>query len=69
MARPRNYTRANAQVGMQLLNGAALIKQLEELAFQVRENVAADAIDAAMKPVETTMRANTPESQGSRDKQ
>lgn len=69
MARPRNYTRANAQIGMQLLNGADLIKQLEALEFQVSENVAAKAISAAMNPIENAMKANTPESQGSREKQ
>lgn len=73
MARPRTSTRkympSNAHVGMALLNGDELIKQLEALEFQVREKVAVEAIEAAMRPVQAAVLANTPESRGSREKQ
>ena len=62
---------ARTSVGMQLLNGDKLIKQLEALSQQVRDVVAKDAISAAMVPVEQSVIANTPESSttGSRAKQ
>lgn len=73
MARPRANTRkympSRAHVGLTLINGEELIKQLEQLAFEVRENVAADAVESAMKPVHAAVLSNTPESRGSRDKQ
>lgn len=58
-----------SQVGFQMLNADALIKQLDKLAFEVREDIAGKAIEAGMKPVQSAMIANTPESTGSRSKQ
>jgi hypothetical protein len=62
---------ANVGIGLQMLNGDQLIKQLEALAIQVREKVGQDALNAGMKPVQAAVIANTPESSatGSRKKQ
>jgi hypothetical protein len=56
-------------VGLQMLNGSQLVKQLEALAIQVREKVGRDALEAGMAPVQQAVIANAPESSGSRDKQ
>jgi hypothetical protein len=58
-------------IGLELLNGSDLVKQLEALAIQVRENVGREALNAGMRPVEAAVIANTPESSvtGSRKKQ
>ena len=71
MARPRKQSGANASVGLQMLNGDDLIKQLEALAIQVREKIGQEALTAGMKPVQAAVTANTPESSvtGSRKKQ
>lgn len=73
MARPRTskrvYAASQAHVGLALVNADELIKQLEELAHEVREKVAVEAIEAGMRPVHAAVYANTPESKGSRDKQ
>jgi hypothetical protein len=60
---------AKASIGMQLLDGDKLIKQLEKLAGDVGTNVVHDAIEAGTRPVLAAMIANAPESSGSRDKQ
>ena len=71
MARPRRQSGASVGVGMQMLNGGDLIKQLEALAIQVREQVGKDALEAGMQPVQAAVIANAPESSvtGSRKKQ
>ena len=73
MARPRTSTRkympSQAHVGIELINAAELIKQIEALAHEVRENVAVQAIEAGMKPIHAAVLVNTPESDGSRKKQ
>ena len=60
---------AVSQVGFQMLNSDALIKQLEALDTAVREDIAGRAIQSGMRPVQDAMIANTPESTGSREKQ
>lgn len=62
---------AKTSIGLQMLNGDQLIKQLEALAIQVREKVGKDALNAGMKPVQAAVTANAPESSatGSRRKQ
>jgi hypothetical protein len=45
-----------------MLNGSQLIKQLEQLAIQVREKVGQDALTAGMVPVQAAVISNTPES-------
>jgi hypothetical protein len=60
---------AKASIGMQLVNGDKLIKHLEKLAGDVGTKVVRDAIEAGTKPVLAAMIANTPESNGSRQKQ
>ena len=60
---------SQAHVGLELMNADELIKQLEQLAFQVRENVAVEATEAALVPLHRTMIMLTPESRGSREKQ
>jgi hypothetical protein len=62
---------ARTGIGMEMLNGSQLIKQLEALAIQVREKVGKDALEAGMAPVQSAVIANTPESSvtGSRKKQ
>nr|DAK61517.1 MAG TPA: hypothetical protein [Caudoviricetes sp.] len=53
---------ARTGIGLQMLNGDKLIKQLEALAIQVREKVGQEALVAGMRPVEAAVIANTPES-------
>jgi hypothetical protein len=53
---------ARTGIGMEMLNGSQLIKQLEALAIQVREKVGQDALTAAMVPVQAAVISNTPES-------
>lgn len=62
---------ARTGIGMEMLNGSQLIKQLESLAIQVREKVGKEALEAGMTPVQSAVIANTPESSvtGSRKKQ
>lgn len=62
---------ARTSVGLQMLNGDKLIKQLEALAIQVREKIGKEALEAGMRPVQAAVVANTPESSatGSRRKQ
>jgi hypothetical protein len=62
---------ARTGIGMEMLNGSQLIKQLEALAIQVREKVGKEALEAGMAPVQSAVIANTPESSvtGSRKKQ
>jgi hypothetical protein len=71
MARPQRQSGATVGVGLQMLNGNDLIKQLESLAIQVREVVGKDALEAGMKPVQGAVIALAPESSvtGSRKKQ
>jgi hypothetical protein len=56
---------------MQMLNGSDLIKQLEALAIEVREQIGKDALESGMKPVQAAVTALAPESSvtGSRKKQ
>ena len=61
--------RGQAAVGMHLTNDKALLETLKQIALEVQTRVVMDAIDAASQPVEQAMIANTPESDGSRDKQ
>ena len=56
-------------VGLEMLNAAALVKQLDALADTVRDKVARDAVVAGQKPVHLAVLANTPQSNGSRKKQ
>jgi len=62
---------ARTGIGMELLNGSDLVKQLESLAIQVRETVGREALEAGMKPVQSAVTALAPESSvtGSRKKQ
>jgi hypothetical protein len=62
---------ARTGIGMEMLNGSDLVKQLEALAIQVREKVGKEALEAGMAPVQLAVIANTPESSvtGSRKKQ
>jgi hypothetical protein len=62
---------ATSIVGFSMVNAHSLIKQLEAMAVEVRENIAATALEAGMKPVQASVTANTPESSvtGSRKKQ
>jgi hypothetical protein len=62
---------ARTGIGMEMLNGSDLVKQLEALAIQVREKVGKEALEAGMAPVQSAVIANTPESSvtGSRKKQ
>lgn len=53
---------AQTGIGMEMLNGSQLIKQLETLAIQVREKVGKDALEAGMRLVQETVIANTPDS-------
>jgi hypothetical protein len=53
---------ARTGIGMEMLNGSQLIKQLEQLAIQVREKVGHDALNAGMVPVQAAVISNTPES-------
>jgi len=53
---------ARTGIGMEMLNGSQLIRQLEQLAILVREKVGKDALDAGMKPVQSAVISNTPES-------
>ena len=46
---------ARTGIGMEMLNGSQLIKQLEQLAIQVREKVGKDALDAGMAPVQAAV--------------
>lgn len=60
-----------ASIGMQLIDGSKLVKQLEQLAIQVREKIGSEALQDGMRPVQASVTANTPESDitGSRKKQ
>jgi hypothetical protein len=49
-------------VGFQMVNAEKLVKQLEQLAIDVREKVGGDALRAGMRPVESAVRALAPES-------
>jgi len=71
MAQPRRLPTSQTSVGLQMLNGSDLIKQLEALAIQVREQIGKDALEAGMKPVQAAVIALAPESSvtGSREKQ
>lgn len=72
MARPRTNPirqRANASVGMELIDGDKLIKELEKFALAVQTQVLEDAMKAGTEPVRVAMIANTPESTESRRKQ
>lgn len=71
MARPRRASGSVVGVGLHMLNGSDLIKQLEALAIQVREQIGKDALEAGMKPVQAAVIALAPESSvtGSREKQ
>jgi hypothetical protein len=62
---------ARTGIGLEMLNGDKLLKQLEALAIQVREVVGNDALEAGMKPVQQAVIALAPESSvtGSRKKQ
>lgn len=60
---------ARVSIGMELIDGDKLIKALQELALDVQNTVAQEAIDAGTKPVLAAMIANTPESDGSRRRQ
>jgi hypothetical protein len=60
---------AKASVGMSLIDGDKFLKQLEQMTHEVQNKVVHDAIEAGTKPVIAAMVANTPESNGSRDKQ
>ena len=62
MARRRAQSGARAGIGLEMLNGSDLVKQLEALAIQVREKVGKDALQAGMRPVEAAVTANTPDS-------
>jgi hypothetical protein len=61
--------RARAQIGLQLIDGDKLIKQLEQLSHEVRNTVAKQAISAGLQPIQRAIEATAPESQGSREKQ
>lgn len=52
-----------------MLNGKDLVKQLEQIAFEVREKIAVESIQTAMRPVQWEVMSQTPVSRGSRDKQ
>lgn len=67
----RKYAPSQAQIGLSLVDGDNLIKQLEALAIQVREKIGSEALTAGMKPVQAAVTANTPESSvtGSRKQQ
>lgn len=62
---------ATSIVGFSLMNAHSLVKQLDAMAVEVREVVAANALESGMKPVQAAVIANTPESSvtGSRKKQ
>lgn len=60
---------ATASVGFSMPGAEGLIKQLDRLALEVRDNIAREAIEAGMVPVESSVRAITPESSGSRERQ
>jgi hypothetical protein len=49
-------------VGFQMVSAEKLVKQLEQLAIDVREKVGGDALRAGMRPVESAVRALAPES-------
>ena len=60
--RPRRQSGSQVSVGMSMLDGDKLIKQLEALAIQVREKIGQEALAAGMKPVQSAVTVNTPES-------
>jgi hypothetical protein len=62
---------ARTGIGLEMLNGDKLLKQLEALAIQVREKIGKDALESGMKPVQQAVIALAPESSvtGSRKKQ
>lgn len=53
---------ARTGIGMQMVNDAQLLKQLEALAIQVREVIGERALDAGIKPVQASVTANAPDS-------
>lgn len=72
MARPRTRpvrAPSRASVGIELIDAARFINELEKLVYTVQQKVIEDAISAGTRPVLAAMIANTPESTGSRDKQ
>ena len=60
---------AKASVGMSLVDGDKFLQALQKLTQEVQTQVVHDAIDAGTKPVLSAMIANTPESNGSRERQ
>ena len=60
-----------ASIGLQMVNGDKLIKQLEKIAEQVRERISRQALEESTEPVEAAVIAYAPDSDltGSRDKQ
>jgi len=62
---------ARTSVGISMADTGKLLKQLEQLAIQVREKAAGDALRAGMQPVQTAIEATAPQSSvtGSREKQ
>lgn len=68
MARRRTSS-ARASVGLQMINAADLIKQLEKLDFAVRETIAVESVQTAMRPIQWEVMAQAPVSHGSREKQ
>lgn len=65
----RNSASARAHVGLQMLNAKALITQLEKLDFAVRESIAVDSVQVAMRPIQWEVMTQAPASSGSREKQ
>lgn len=62
---------ARTSVGFAMAGAEKLVKQLESLAIEVRENIGQKALTAGMVPVQAAVRDNSPESSvtGSRRKQ
>jgi hypothetical protein len=54
---------------MELIDGDKVLKALEHLSYVVQTTVIENAMQAGAVPVEAAMIANTPDSDGSRDKQ
>jgi hypothetical protein len=60
---------SRASVGMSLIDGEKFLKRLEKMTIQVQDKVVTEAIEAGTQPILRAMIPNTPESNGSRDKQ
>ena len=69
MSRSRTKGSARASIGFSIDDTDKIIKDLEKFAVEVQQKIAKESIDQALKPILRAMKANAPESRGSRDKQ